>query len=300
MAHPVYVFVFITVLSWLSLGCDGGFEPVPLSALPTTSESNADREGVAVAPAPGTPCTDDGSGSFVVDCNGACVPSVHIGDGTCDDGSAGGPDLSCPAFASDRGDCASSTPAPLTPCEPPEDYPFPESEAFVVDCAGSCIPAAWLGDGTCQNGFYTDTAGPFVLTCEELAFDGGDCSNPTVDDGVTGCTTPAGMPGIVGCDGACVPAEWLGDGVCDDFPGGNLDCPLHEQDGGDCASTAEDQGATEENAVGCQAAGGLPGVLDCDGECVPAAWVGDGVCDDFPGGNLDCPLHHRDGGDCTV
>ena len=47
-------------------------------------------------------------------------------------------------------------------------------------------------------------------------------------------------------------------------------------------------------------------ILDCFGNCAPASWVGDGICDDGSrtwNGNpifLDCVEHGDDGGDCVV
>jgi hypothetical protein len=43
-------------------------------------------------------------------------------------------------------------------------------------------------------------------------------------------------------------------------------------------------------------------IEDCDGDCAPAGWLGDGICDDgslYPG-NLDCAAHDFDDGDCDA
>jgi hypothetical protein len=49
------------------------------------------------------------------------------------------------------------------------------------------------------------------------------------------------MPMIPDCDGACVPAQYLGDKVCDSGArGANLKCAQHQMDNGDCAGPLED------------------------------------------------------------
>jgi len=71
---------------------------------------------------------------------------------------------------------------------------------------------------------------------------------------------------------------------------------------GDTAETgaAEDTGPFE---ITCDT--GSLGILDCNNDCYPAAYVGDGwVCDDGsdrPWGSPDfnCPSFHYDEGDCT-
>ncbi len=133
------------------------------------------------------------------------------------------------------------------------------------------------------------------------------------DEGpATGCeqTIAPGEPGVLDCDGTCVPASWLGDGRCDASGLANLACEAHGYDGGDCAEDvgpppeAPGSGSTagaDEADGGCEQSlePGEPGVLDCDGTCAPASWIGDGYCDDGRDGvNFFCDTHQQDGGDC--
>jgi hypothetical protein len=69
-------------------------------------------------------------------------------------------------------------------------------------------------------------------------------------------------------------------------------CEEFEWDGGDCEEIIE------ECAEGT--------IEDCNGNCAPADWVGDGFCDDGSynfGGNdifLNCEEFNNDEGDCDV
>ncbi len=175
-------------------------------------------------------------------------------------------------------------------------------EEGVISCGGFCVPARWIGDDTCNN-----QSGPYDLFCEALHYDGGDCP---VDHSVPGspgtaCQWDDDTPGVIDCLVGCVPADMVGDGTCHDgswWSSPSLDCAALQDDGGDCGNDASDSGSssTDTNADGsCQMPDGSPGIIDCDGVCTYADWVGDGYCDDYAGANLDCALHQRDGGDCT-
>ena len=48
----------------------------------------------------------------------------------------------------------------------------------VVDCAGSCEPAAWVGDGICDDGTEHEWGAPDFY-CETFDYDGGDCDTET-------------------------------------------------------------------------------------------------------------------------
>ena len=78
----------------------------------------------------------------------------------------------------------------------------------------------------------------------------------------------------VGCDGACYPMSWIGDGACDD----GFNCDSFENDDGDCSVTACDAGDIEA----------------CDGFCHRLSAIGDGICDPV----FDCAAFQRDEGDC--
>lgn len=88
---------------------------------------------------------------------------------------------------------------------------------------------------------------------------------------------------IEDCNGNCQPADWIGDGVCDngiDVPSDFM-CAEHNWDNGDC---------------------GCPDgyIEDCNGNCHPASWVGDGVCDDgiIVPSDFMCVQFNWDDGDC--
>ena len=113
-----------------------------------------------------------------------------------------------------------------------ENFP----EGMVLDCDGNCAPLSWVGDGFCDDGgwgIYNEEGEliPVYLWCEELNWDEGDCE--VIDEGCT--------PGLIeDCNGICAPADWLGDGFCDDGSyeyNGNLiffNCEEFNNDNGDC------------------------------------------------------------------
>ena len=92
----------------------------------------------------------------IMDCNGRCMPSMYLGDGTCDDGAFG--NLWCEETQFDQGDC-------LVP-----------EEDTVLDCLGQVAPILWIGDGMCDNGVNAHDNAWIDLNCEEHDFDGGDCA----------------------------------------------------------------------------------------------------------------------------
>ena len=107
---------------------------------------------------------------------------------------------------------------------------------MVLDCDGNCAPISWIADGYCDDGAWGiyDEEGnvvPVNLWCEELNFDEGDCE--VIDEGCT--------PGLIeDCNGICGPADWLGDGFCDDgsyeYNGNQIffNCDEFNNDEGDC------------------------------------------------------------------
>ena len=107
---------------------------------------------------------------------------------------------------------------------------------MVNDCDGNCSPISWIGDGFCDVGDWGiyNADGEVVginLWCVEFEWDGGDCE--AIDEGCT-----EGL--IEDCNGICAPADWLGDGFCDDGSyeyNGNLiffNCEEFSNDNGDC------------------------------------------------------------------
>jgi hypothetical protein len=129
-----------------------------------------------------------------------------------------------------------------------------------------------------------------------------------VDDGscvLQDCTTDYWVDNygecVNDCDGNCAPITWIGDGYCDDGAWGvydedgnivpiNLMCEEHQWDLGDCEVIIE--GCTETE------------IEDCNDNCAPDSWLGDGFCDDgsyeYNGNQIffDCPEFNNDGGDC--
>ena len=246
------------------------------------------------------------SSTELLDCNGICAPIVWLGDGACDNGS----------------------------------YSYNGSQIY-LDCAhlnydnGDCSTTIDLdGDGYDSTVDCNDFDGSIYPGAIEIQNDGIDQDCDGVDS-----TTSSGCSSIeiIDCQGSCAPAIWVGDGTCDNgfyFYGGNqidLDCATHNNDGGDCYSTSIDaDGDGYDASVDCNdndaainpAAIDIPNdgidqncdgadltcssteIIDCQGSCAPAIWVGDGTCDNgfyFYGGNqidLDCATHNNDGGDC--
>ena len=107
---------------------------------------------------------------------------------------------------------------------------------MVNDCDGNCSPVSWIGDGYCDEGDWGiyNPNGEVVginLMCVEFDWDGGDCE--VIDEGCT-----EGL--IEDCNGICAPADWLGDGFCDDgsyeYNGSQIffNCEEFNNDEGDC------------------------------------------------------------------
>ena len=218
-----------------------------------------------------------------------CVTESWLGDGYCDDGSWGA-DFDCAEYDYDYGDCDSDAGSVGSP-----DDAGCTDAGDVEDCNGDCHPYAWVGDGYCEDG-STSWGGDF--DCAEFAYDGGDCSDSSDDwGGDAGC----GVGEIEDCTGTCAWESWLGDGYCDD--GGSLgvdfDCAAFAYDEGDCESYDSGSGWSGSDSWGCADTGDIE---DCNGDCYPSSWVGDGYCEDGTtswGGDFDCASFSYDGGDCS-
>jgi YVTN family beta-propeller protein len=92
---------------------------------------------------------------------------------------------------------------------------------------------------------------------------------------------PAGQ--IEDCNGNCQPADWVGDGVCDDgynFPSDFM-CEEFDWDAGDC---------------GCPDGE----IQDCNGNCFSMSLIGDGTCHDSESIDFSCEVFDWDGGDCPA
>ena len=107
---------------------------------------------------------------------------------------------------------------------------------MVNDCDGNCSPITWIGDTYCDVGDWGiyNAEGVVVginLWCLEFEWDGGDCE-AIIEE------CPEGI--IEDCNGICAPADWLGDGFCDDgsyqYNGNQIffNCEEFNNDEGDC------------------------------------------------------------------
>ncbi|HIO52141.1 MAG TPA: hypothetical protein EYN32_00685, partial [Phycisphaerales bacterium] len=110
---------------------------------------------------------------------------------------------------------------------------------------------------------------------------------------------PEGL--INDCNGYCVPMEWLIDDICDD--GTAQEYPVGS--GYYVDFSCESFYCDIFNCTGCE--GGCPAgfVPDCNGNCAPAEWVADGICDygqrEYNGVAIvfSCQAFNCDIGDCS-
>jgi len=145
-------------------------------------------------------------------------------------------------------------------------------EGYISNCYGGCTPGAWLGDDFCDEG---------SLTCWSRASDWDDCALCPDDQ-------------VRDCNGHCALKSWVGDDICDQggyvFEGNwiSFDCEAFRFDEATCR--------------GC----GWGEMLDCNGNCSPESWHGDGICDDGDYWHFDHPVDYDcveydfDGNDCQV
>lgn len=137
---------------------------------------------------------------------------------TCDDCAA-------PPDADGDGACDFGDPCPQDPTDNCEDV------QIINDCNGNPVPTDWLGDGSCDAGAFSYNGIPIYLNCSEFNCDEGDC---------TDCGFECAAGEIEDCNGNCAPAEWLGDGECDEGQWSYngvpifLNCAGLNNDNGDC------------------------------------------------------------------
>lgn len=207
-------------------------------------------------------------------------------------------------------------------------------------CSDTCTDGfgniLWgANDGTCQDGGFGDLLSLAVGT-SACAF-GTDCSDCGVRidaDGDFHEDDPMrlGLALYSDCDDTdpsinSSATDIPGDGIDQDCDGadassssggGGTTTPTFESDCSDGYDEDQD-GQTDcndsdcVNDAACQSTGGgttggctSSQVVDCNGNCAPDWWVGDGSCDDGAyqyGGNyidLDCALYNYDDGDCAA
>jgi hypothetical protein len=257
-------------------------------------------------------------------CDGSmCSGTQFIGDGVCDGTDmVYGVNMNCSQHDWDGGDC------------------FGCDNLHVTSCDGQCVSNIAWGDGFCDDAAAAALRGSagFVLDCQELDHDHGDCSDSCPDGQIESCT------------GECTPAMYHGDGVCDDeaaTTGVHFNCERLWFDLGDCEQ--QEQCASHDDCAAwqtteplycnaqttcqechhvssamCDALGGdccsadfiftcgdradceaVPTcseqeVISCANLCAPANFIGDGICDGDRIGShhLDCEEFDFDGGDC--
>jgi hypothetical protein len=232
---------------------------------------------------------DDSVCDAPYDCCGACGGSASSDCETaeCGDGSCNGDETeaSCPED-----------------CNTPDEC----DAGYIADCADDdCCLESWIGDGwpDCE-----DQAEGCDLTCYDN--DGGDCGDSSSycgdgtcdsDESSSNCPDDCGGGSNCGtgeiedCNGNCAPEQWIGDGYCDDGTYSHNGTPIYfncsefNNDDGDCGGGSN-----------C----GSGEVGDCNGNCAPEQWIGDGYCDDGAydyNGILiyfNCSEFNNDGGDC--
>ena len=149
---------------------------------------------------------------------------------------------------------------------------------------------------------------------DTTAADDDDDTTAADDDDTTAAddddTTPPGDT-FTDCDGVqwdnedCVDfwgipcLDGVGDGYCDDGSDSgapNFNCSQFNFDEGDCGGGDDDDSGDDDDDDDDDTSGCPSGeIVDCDGGCVPAGWVGDNYCDE----SLNCAAHSFDGGDCA-
>ena len=145
----------------------------------------------------------------------------------------------------------------------------------IPDCNGNCAPESWVGDGICDDGAYEWKGNPIYFNCDDFGCDGGDCDCDGGDD-LGACCVGTECHELTEKHCVSEGGKWFGTGSsCND-----VDC---DGGGGDCPT------------------GEIP---DCNGNCAPKSWVGDGICDDgayeWKGNPIyfNCDDFGCDGGDC--
>ena len=159
-----------------------GLVPMAMPTRTPMPTPDADADADADGSSPGSPSSLCPDGESYYDCDLTCVSSsslAFIGDGWCDDGSAG-INFNCEEFSFDAGDCAGGSGADA-------DGTGGGCDALEAeDCDGTCHLSAliglYLGDGDCNEGGIIEPN----LNCADYAYDNGDCTGGSGDGGSAG------------------------------------------------------------------------------------------------------------------
>ena len=76
------------------------------------------------------------------------------------------------------GGCDDGNPDTRDYCIFGECYNLDCVDGEILDCNGNCAPAAWVGDGYCDDGAYSHNGVAIYFNCDEYNCDEGDCGCP--------------------------------------------------------------------------------------------------------------------------
>ena len=162
-------------------------------------------------------------------------------------------------------------------------------DLHVTTCDGQCVSNIAWGDGYCDDAATAALRGSagFVLDCEELDYDHGDCSD----------NCPDGQ--IESCSGECTSVLYHGDGVCDDeaaSTGVHFNCERLWYDLGDCEQ--QGQCASHEDCAAWQTTG--PMYCNAQTSCQECRHISTAMCDVLGGDccSADFIMHCGDRAGC--
>jgi hypothetical protein len=198
---------------------------------------------------------------LVPDCDARCIDeSALLLNGSCDDGSDGGPNLNCALRNFDDGECQRP------------DCPA----GYIRDCQGKCtLPESVLGDGHCDR----------LAQCESLGYDNGDCPCGPDCSGhgqcvADSCNCDAGYAGQ-----HCQVPPTCGDGSC--RLSDRETCQTCAADCGACPVLCGDGTCSAKDGETCQTCAADCGACACgDGKCS----LSTESCSSCPGDCGACPV----------